>query len=376
MPRIRSLKPEFWLDRPFVRKVPDRTTRMLYMALWNIADEHARLGGDPHYIKGQCFPYEEDADLTPDVISDHIDRLAAVGKVVRYEVDGDPYLFLPRLGKHQRLETKVPSRLPPPPTPNGPGPHANKPTDTWDYSADPLYEQVSLQMEDDADESARDADSFAYDADKSSLLYVAGGREQGAGSKEQGKDFLPPTAPPPGDEQDSDDQGQPDSTADETSSKSAKTKKATKAKKVEPHRPDVDALCERLVELMVANECKPPTITETWRTEGRLLFDKDKRDFAKAMLLLEWSQNDEFWKPNIHSIPTFREKYDTLRQRANSEWARNNPGAPDGRQPGNVIQMSGYRQNAPDGPGTPAHLARALARAQEREAAMALEAAQ
>jgi len=193
MARIRSTKPEFWLDRPFVRRVPNRDARMLYKALWNLADEHARLGGDPHYIKGQCFPYEEDADLTPDVIDKLIDMLVSAEKVVRYEVDGDVYLFLPNLAKHQRLEpSKVPSRLPPPPDPDDPAPRADKSAPDPDGSAPNVVlpsahesAQVRPPSEGRADKSARDSDESARRADKSALLHGACSREQGAGGREE-----------------------------------------------------------------------------------------------------------------------------------------------------------------------------------------------
>lgn len=194
MARIRSLKPEFWLDRPFVRRVPNRDARMLYSALWNLADEHARVGGDPHYIKGQVFPYEEDADLTPAVIGKLLDLLVQAGKIVRYEVDGDPYLFLPNLAKHQRLEAaKVPSRLPPPPgsggsvvlpdrdgpDPDGAGPHQERlPVDMESLGEE---SQVSDGDDSRADLSARRADESEPGAEKKSLLYVAGSRLHVAG---------------------------------------------------------------------------------------------------------------------------------------------------------------------------------------------------
>lgn len=95
--------------------------------------------------------------------------------------------------------------------------------------------------------------------------------------------------------------------------------KPKRTKKPEPQRDDVDALCNRLHDLMIANGCKPPTITEKWKTEARLLLDTDGRDLDDALNVLEWSQYDKFWKPNIHSIPTFREKYDTLRQRRDQD---------------------------------------------------------
>ena len=85
----------------------------------------------------------------------------------------------------------------------------------------------------------------------------------------------------------------------------------------EPKRADVDALCERLALRMIENDCKPPRITDTWRREARLMLDADGRDFDKAMRLLDWCQADEFWSSVIHSMPTFRKKYDTVRQQAN-----------------------------------------------------------
>ena len=95
--------------------------------------------------------------------------------------------------------------------------------------------------------------------------------------------------------------------------------KPKRTKKPEPQRDDVDALCARLYHLMIANGCKPPKITENWKTEARLLLDRDGRDLADALNVLEWSQYSRFWKTNIHSIPTFREQYDKLRQQRDNE---------------------------------------------------------
>lgn len=98
-----------------------------------------------------------------------------------------------------------------------------------------------------------------------------------------------------------------------------RSKRSSKPKP-KPPRPDVEALCARLAELMIANECKPPTISQEWRDEARRMLDLDKRDFGKAMALLEWCQRDSFWKSNIQSMPTFRKQYDQLRLKANAEW--------------------------------------------------------
>lgn len=160
MARMRSLKPEFWDDRKLARAT-SRDARMLYMGLWNYSDEHGRCNGDPVWLKGRIFPFED--DITPDVIGGLLRELANCHRIQRYTVDGDPYLFLGKLDKHQRLDTKVESRLPPPP-PAG--------TDEPEPDPDPSESR--------ADESGPRADSSEEVVTK----HVAGSREHVAGSRE------------------------------------------------------------------------------------------------------------------------------------------------------------------------------------------------
>lgn len=80
--------------------------------------------------------------------------------------------------------------------------------------------------------------------------------------------------------------------------------------------PEARKLCERLADLRVANGCPRPKIGKRWLDAGRLLLTNDSRPFEQALAVLEWSQADKFWKPNIRSMPTFRERYDQLRLQA------------------------------------------------------------
>jgi hypothetical protein len=229
MPRIRSVKPETWSDRKLARSL-SRDARLLYIALWNFADEHGRVQGDPRYVKGQCFPYDDDLDDA--AIGTLLDQLAAAGRIIPYVADGDPYIWLPKLAKHQRLEAaKVPSRLPsladadsePPargradesepradssahgesdigdaqdhPERGAEGTSREAEQDSHPTEApsedspdaqgdapDPEQEtrQVTDPTQDDPDESERDADESAR------IAALAGGREQVAGSRLQG----------------------------------------------------------------------------------------------------------------------------------------------------------------------------------------------
>jgi hypothetical protein len=95
--------------------------------------------------------------------------------------------------------------------------------------------------------------------------------------------------------------------------------------------PQADALCERLVARVVENGAKKPTVSKVWRQNARLLIDKDERDFDEACRLIDWAQADSFWRGNIMSIPTFREKYDQLRFKAR-ESARWRIAAPPGQR--------------------------------------------
>lgn len=90
----------------------------------------------------------------------------------------------------------------------------------------------------------------------------------------------------------------------------------SKPKPVEARRVDVEALCERLADRIIDNGCKPPTITDGWRRDARLLLDKDGRELDKALRLIDWCQADSFWRSNIQSMTSFRRQYDRLRLKA------------------------------------------------------------
>lgn len=282
MARIRSTKPEFWLDRKLSRLL-SRDERMLYMGLWNQSDEHSRALGDPNVVKGAIFPY--DSDLTVEVIDAMIDRLDYAGVAVRYEVDGDPYLFLPKLADHQRLEPgKVRSRYPEPPASVVARPSR------VDEPVVPVTSQVSDTETDDPDPTQIVSDESAKT--------VAGSEKKVASlwSMEHGACSSSSSAPPP-----------------------------TR----EDSRSDVEALCVRLRDRIVANGSKA-TISGKWRTEARLLVDRDGRDVDKALNLIDWCQADPFWRSNVLSMRTFRAKYDQLRLKALEEHQRGRASPPNG----------------------------------------------
>lgn len=84
------------------------------------------------------------------------------------------------------------------------------------------------------------------------------------------------------------------------------------------YAPEVHALCERLANHIQQNDPdhQRPTYGERWLNACRLMIEKDKRPAENIAKAIDWCQNDEFWRANILSMPTLREKYRTLQQQA------------------------------------------------------------
>ncbi|HEX9639761.1 MAG TPA: hypothetical protein VGB13_00445 [Candidatus Krumholzibacteria bacterium] len=111
MARIRSIKPEYWQDQKLAADLT-RDQRLLYIALWNEADDEGRFIAHPRRLLGVTFPY--DMDIGEPFIEDSLRALAATKRIVLYEVDGERYGQLTKFGEHQRINRPTPSKLPSP----------------------------------------------------------------------------------------------------------------------------------------------------------------------------------------------------------------------------------------------------------------------
>lgn len=107
--RIRSIKPEFFMDEELATLPP--TTRLLYIGLWCLADGHGRLEDRPAKIKASLLPYEEWD------VGRALDDLHAARFVIRYEADGKKLIQVRTFASHQRItgkEAETPSKYPAP----------------------------------------------------------------------------------------------------------------------------------------------------------------------------------------------------------------------------------------------------------------------
>jgi hypothetical protein len=96
-------------------------------------------------------------------------------------------------------------------------------------------------------------------------------------------------------------------------------------------RDDIEKLCTYLADRVEQNGSKRPNVTKGWRTEARLLLDRDKRTVDQVIKAIDFSQESSFWRINIMSMPKLREKYDALRLAATQETGKTQRGP-------NVIQ--------------------------------------
>lgn len=107
MARIRTIKPEFWTDEKIV--LLPFEARLLFIALWNFADDEGYLVYSPERLKMQIFP--NDFDLQMDAL---IDLLNAAG-LVDYYIDPDKnfLLYICHWERHQKIDRPTKTKLSP-----------------------------------------------------------------------------------------------------------------------------------------------------------------------------------------------------------------------------------------------------------------------
>jgi hypothetical protein len=107
MPRIRSLKPEFWSDTRLSKLAA--LERLVFLCLWSMADDEGRIEGDADTV-WRFGSFREDSREVAKALA----ALQRLSRIVLYEVDGNPYILVCNFLKHQRIDHASRSKLPPP----------------------------------------------------------------------------------------------------------------------------------------------------------------------------------------------------------------------------------------------------------------------
>jgi hypothetical protein len=114
MARLRTIKPGFFKD-PELGDLPV-IARYFYAGLWCQADREGRLQDEPRLLKLEICPYD---DVDPEnllVLLATPRSAERPGFIVRYQVGGRRYIWIPHFLDHQKpYKDETKSRIPPPP---------------------------------------------------------------------------------------------------------------------------------------------------------------------------------------------------------------------------------------------------------------------
>jgi hypothetical protein len=107
MARIRTIKPEFFIDEDIAEMPP--LCRIVFQGLWCQSDREGRLEDRPKRLKAQLMPHD-DVDM-----NEMLDTIEKHGFIARYEVGGRRLIQVRTFRKHQYPNKKEPpSTIPAP----------------------------------------------------------------------------------------------------------------------------------------------------------------------------------------------------------------------------------------------------------------------
>lgn len=264
MPRIRTIKPDAFLSES-LSSVP-RGTRWTFAGLWTYADDKGRARDDARLVKAALYPLDD--DVTLDDVRHDLDQLHAIGAICRYHVEGRDYLHMPTWEEHQRINRPTPAKSPPCPHHEG------------GMSGHVLDPDDSLST---------------HGAVTEPSTWEGKGREGNREGEMEGeaKNAADAAQPP-----------------------------TRSLALVNADRPDVEAICTHLAEAIESTGSKKPAVTQKWRTEARLMLDRDGRTVEEVDGCIRWlfssTHPDAIWwrAGRVASMPKLRDKFDALRLQA------------------------------------------------------------
>jgi hypothetical protein len=98
MARIRSIKPEFWTSEQIMGLNP--LTRLLFIGMWNFADDYGRMPYAPATIKAQILPGDT---MEIQMIRNMLTELSSAGLILLYTAKGREYLEITGWA-HQKID--------------------------------------------------------------------------------------------------------------------------------------------------------------------------------------------------------------------------------------------------------------------------------
>jgi hypothetical protein len=108
MARIRTIKPDFWTNEKVLSV--KALTRLLFIGMWNFADDYGRMHFSPLGIKAKIFPTD---DLSVSDIKDMLHELCSADLITIYSANDQEYIEITGWD-HQKIDRRQPSKIPGP----------------------------------------------------------------------------------------------------------------------------------------------------------------------------------------------------------------------------------------------------------------------
>ncbi|MBR0936677.1 hypothetical protein [Bradyrhizobium jicamae] len=108
MARIRTIKPEFWTSAQVMECSP--LARLLFIGMWNFADDAGRMANSPKTLKAQVFPSDR---IEPEDVAGMIGELSSNGLILTYDAAAKSFIQITGW-HHQKIDKPKESKIPPP----------------------------------------------------------------------------------------------------------------------------------------------------------------------------------------------------------------------------------------------------------------------
>ena len=100
MPRIRSIKPDFWNDEKLGQE--PEVIMLTFIGLWNFSDDYGVVKANHIWLKNQIYPYKD--KLRIDAFSSWLQRLSELEAIIPFTYRGESFYYIRTFRKHQKVE--------------------------------------------------------------------------------------------------------------------------------------------------------------------------------------------------------------------------------------------------------------------------------
>lgn len=96
MPRIRTIKPQYWDDLKIAKL--SRDARLIFIGMWNFADDNGAIVADATWLKSKILPYDQ---LPSGQFQKWINEIITAGLLVCLQHRGEEFFHVRGFTKHQ-----------------------------------------------------------------------------------------------------------------------------------------------------------------------------------------------------------------------------------------------------------------------------------